>query len=49
MRGEFIELDFAKFSNVADLLTLEGCEVGGYTRRGQVHNTGEGFVEQGTD
>lgn len=49
MRGQLVDLDLAKFADVADLLALEGGEVGGYARGLEVDDAREGLVEEGAD
>jgi len=46
MCSEFVELDLAKFADVADLLALEGGKVGSDAGRCQVHDTSERFIEK---
>jgi hypothetical protein len=49
VRGELVELYLAELADVADLLALEGGEVGGDAGGGEVHNTGEGLVQERSD
>lgn len=46
MRSELVDLDLAKFTDVADSLALEGSEIGGNSRILQIDDSGEGFVEE---
>lgn len=48
MGGELVDLDLAKLSDVANLLTFEGTEVGRDSASLQVHDAGEGLVEEGS-
>jgi len=47
--SQLVNLDLAKLSNVADLLALEGAEVGVDAAALQVDDTSEWLVEQGAD
>jgi hypothetical protein len=49
VRGQFVELDLAEFADVADLLAFEGGEVGSDAGRGEVDDTGEGLIQEGSD
>lgn len=47
--GEFVDLDFAEFAHIADSLALERVEVRGDSAVLEVHQTGEGLVEERAD
>lgn len=49
VRGQFVNLDFAKLAHVANPLALEGAEVSGDARLLEVNDTGEWFVKQAAD
>jgi hypothetical protein len=49
VRSEFVDLDLAELTDVADALALEGAEVGGDSRVLEVDDTGEGLVEEAAD
>ena len=49
MRSELIDLDLAKFADIADALATKGAEVSGDARVLEVDNTSEGLVEKTAD
>jgi hypothetical protein len=49
VRRELVDLDLAKLADVADLLALEGTEVGGDAAVFQVDDAGERLVEERAD
>lgn len=47
--SQLVNLDLAEFADITDALTHEGAEVGGDAGGLEVHDTGEGLVEKGSD
>ncbi len=46
MGGQFVNLDFAEFANIANTLALQSAEVSGDAAVFQVDNTGERLIEE---
>jgi prephenate dehydratase len=49
VRGKFVDLDLAELADVANSFALESAEVGCDAAVLEIHNSGEGFVEETTD
>jgi hypothetical protein len=49
VRSKLVDLDLAKLSDIADLLALQGAEIGGDAAVLEVNDTSERLVEQRTN